>query len=186
MGTFLGFIGLAALIVGGVAVAKGQMPAFNLKSRKHSAVVLFIGFVLLALSGSMAPETQQAANESAPTVQPSVSPSPPRVSQFTTELQEPVAPPAPAPATGPPAPIQQPRPPAPAPRPPAPAPVQPAPAPAPAPGPVPPPPAPPAVRDGVTAGAFCSPGGARGVTVTGVAMVCTTTADDSRNRWRQA
>jgi hypothetical protein len=38
----------------------------------------------------------------------------------------------------------------------------------------------------VTAGAFCSPGGATGVTSTGKPMVCTTTAQDSRNRWRAA
>ena len=38
----------------------------------------------------------------------------------------------------------------------------------------------------VTPGAFCSPQGARGVTTTGLAMVCTTTATDSRARWRQA
>ncbi len=37
----------------------------------------------------------------------------------------------------------------------------------------------------VTAGAFCSPGGATGVTKTGLQMVCTTSATDSRNRWRQ-
>ena len=42
----------------------------------------------------------------------------------------------------------------------------------------------PAVREGVTPGAFCSPGGARGVTNTGVAMTCTSTATDERNRWR--
>jgi len=38
----------------------------------------------------------------------------------------------------------------------------------------------------VTPGAFCAPAGARGVTSTGRAMVCTTTATDSRNRWRAA
>ncbi len=38
----------------------------------------------------------------------------------------------------------------------------------------------------VTAGAFCSPAGATGVTVTGLALVCTTTATDSQLRWRQA
>lgn len=44
----------------------------------------------------------------------------------------------------------------------------------------------PSVQQGVSPGAFCSPGGARGVTNTGVAMSCTTTAADSRNRWRAA
>lgn len=43
-----------------------------------------------------------------------------------------------------------------------------------------------AVRQGVTPGAFCSPEGARGVTSNGVAMACTTTAADSRARWRAA
>jgi hypothetical protein len=63
---------------------------------------------------------------------------------------------------------------APAPAPvPAPAPGQ-APAPAPAQGPV------------VHPGAFCSPQGAVGVTSSGTAMVCTTTATDSRARWRAA
>src|SRR5664279_98733 len=38
----------------------------------------------------------------------------------------------------------------------------------------------------VHAGAFCSPGGAIGVTVDGTPMVCKTTATDSRNRWRSA
>lgn len=33
-------------------------------------------------------------------------------------------------------------------------------------------------------GAFCAPAGARGVTSTGTAMVCKSTARDSRNRWR--
>lgn len=42
----------------------------------------------------------------------------------------------------------------------------------------------PAVRQGVTPGAFCSPGGASGLTNTGVAMTCTSTATDERNRWR--
>ncbi|MEU4401136.1 hypothetical protein [Micromonospora orduensis] len=35
-------------------------------------------------------------------------------------------------------------------------------------------------------GAFCSKQGARGVTKTGKPMVCTTTATDSRKRWRAA
>lgn len=39
---------------------------------------------------------------------------------------------------------------------------------------------------GVTSGAFCSPGGALGQTVTGLIMVCTTSDTDTRNRWRQA
>lgn len=39
----------------------------------------------------------------------------------------------------------------------------------------------------VTPGAFCSPAGATGVTVTGLAMVCSTTAaDPNQLRWRQA
>lgn len=38
----------------------------------------------------------------------------------------------------------------------------------------------------VTPGAFCSPAGATGVTSTGLAMVCSTTAADSQLRWRQA
>ena len=38
----------------------------------------------------------------------------------------------------------------------------------------------------VTAGAFCSPAGATGVTSTGKAMRCTTTPEDARNRWRAA
>src|SRR4051794_28785495 len=38
----------------------------------------------------------------------------------------------------------------------------------------------------VTPGAFCSPQGATGHTSTGLAMTCTTTASDSRARWRQA
>ena len=41
------------------------------------------------------------------------------------------------------------------------------------------------VQQGVTPGAFCSPSGARGTTAKGTAMVCTTTATDSRNRWRE-
>jgi hypothetical protein len=44
----------------------------------------------------------------------------------------------------------------------------------------------PNIQQGVTPGAFCSPGGARGVTSTGVDMICTTTATDERNRWRRA
>lgn len=44
----------------------------------------------------------------------------------------------------------------------------------------------PTIRQGVTAGAFCSPGGALGVTSTGLDMICTTTATDDRNRWRRA
>lgn len=43
-----------------------------------------------------------------------------------------------------------------------------------------------AVEQGVTPGAFCSSGGASGITNTGVAMTCTTSATDSRNRWRAA
>lgn len=38
----------------------------------------------------------------------------------------------------------------------------------------------------VTPGAFCSPEGATGVTSAGTPMVCTTTATDSRARWRAA
>jgi hypothetical protein len=41
-----------------------------------------------------------------------------------------------------------------------------------------------AVIQGVTPGAFCSGSGASGVTNTGLAMTCTTSATDSRNRWR--
>ncbi len=36
----------------------------------------------------------------------------------------------------------------------------------------------------VTPGAFCAPAGAVGQTKNGVWMKCTTTATDSRNRWR--
>lgn len=36
----------------------------------------------------------------------------------------------------------------------------------------------------VTPGAFCSPGGAIGKSKTGLTLKCTTTAADSRNRWR--
>lgn len=46
--------------------------------------------------------------------------------------------------------------------------------------PIPPPPGAPVV----TPGAFCSGGGRVGVTVTGLAMGCITTATDSRFRWR--
>ncbi|WP_433460611.1 hypothetical protein [Micromonospora sp. CA-248212] len=42
------------------------------------------------------------------------------------------------------------------------------------------------VRQGVHPGSFCTPQGARGVTVTGKAMVCTTTAADDKKRWRAA
>lgn len=41
-------------------------------------------------------------------------------------------------------------------------------------------------RDGVRAGAYCSPAGAMGRTSSGKLMRCTTAPDDSRNRWRQA
>jgi hypothetical protein len=58
---------------------------------------------------------------------------------------------------------------------------------------VPPPPSPkppPTTHDqyahGVHPGAFCAPGGALGYTVAGTLMRCTTTAVDSRNRWRRA
>ncbi len=44
----------------------------------------------------------------------------------------------------------------------------------------------PAVQQNVHPGAFCTTGGARGITATGTPMVCTTTATDSRNRWRAA
>ena len=37
----------------------------------------------------------------------------------------------------------------------------------------------------VTPGAFCAPGGAIGYTKNNVKMICTTTATDSRSRWRQ-
>lgn len=75
--------------------------------------------------------------------------------------------------------------PAPAPAQPAPAPAQPAPA---APQPeAPPAPAPePAAPATVHPGAFCSSAGATGVSKNGVPMVCTTTAEDSRLRWRAA
>jgi hypothetical protein len=42
------------------------------------------------------------------------------------------------------------------------------------------------IQQGVTPGAFCASGGASGLTTTGVAMTCTTSATDSRNRWRAA
>ena len=37
----------------------------------------------------------------------------------------------------------------------------------------------------VTAGAFCAPAGASGVTKTGLQVSCKTSATDTRNRWRQ-
>ena len=43
-----------------------------------------------------------------------------------------------------------------------------------------------AVKATVTLGSFCSVAGATGVTSTGKAMVCKTTATDSRLRWRAA
>ncbi|MEU4244787.1 hypothetical protein [Actinoplanes sp. NPDC026619] len=39
-------------------------------------------------------------------------------------------------------------------------------------------------QQGVTAGAFCSPAGAKGKTSTGVTMVCTRKAGESQARWR--
>lgn len=59
---------------------------------------------------------------------------------------------------------------------PAPVPLVETPAPAPAPAPAPP--------EVVNPGSFCSDPGAPGVTEDGTAMVCTTTAEDDRNRWR--
>jgi hypothetical protein len=44
----------------------------------------------------------------------------------------------------------------------------------------------PSVRQGVHPGAFCSPGGALGMTKKGKLMRCTSTATDDRNRWRAA
>jgi len=78
-----------------------------------------------------------------------------------------------------------------APPPPPPAPVAPAPKPAPVVAPPPPPPAPepapPAPAPAtVHPGSFCSQAGATGVTTAGTAMVCITTATDSRLRWRSA
>lgn len=75
--------------------------------------------------------------------------------------------------------------PAPAPAPPAPAPPAPAP-PAPvAPAPAPPAPAsPPISKTDVTPGAFCTPGGAYGLTSKGTLMQCKTSATDTRDRWR--
>lgn len=40
------------------------------------------------------------------------------------------------------------------------------------------------VKD-VTAGAFCAPAGASGLTKTGLPVTCKTSATDTRNRWRQ-
>lgn len=40
------------------------------------------------------------------------------------------------------------------------------------------------VKD-VTAGAFCAPAGASGVTKTGLQVSCKTSSTDTRNRWRQ-
>ena len=40
------------------------------------------------------------------------------------------------------------------------------------------------VKD-VTAGAFCTPAGASGLTKTGLPVTCKTSATDTRNRWRQ-
>lgn len=72
-------------------------------------------------------------------------------------------------------------------------PSRPRPVPAPAPAPVTPSdPASPApgagpdrVENGVTPGAFCSPAGAKGITVNNKPMVCKTTTDDARLRWRE-
>lgn len=55
-----------------------------------------------------------------------------------------------------------------------------------APAPAPPAAAPPASAGAVHPGAFCSGAGSTGVTVKGTPMVCTTTATDSRLRWRAA
>jgi Protein of unknown function (DUF1524) len=60
----------------------------------------------------------------------------------------------------------------------------PAPRPAPAPAPKPTPAPAPAPAGVVHPGAFCSPQGATGVTSAGTPMVCTSTATDSRARWR--
>jgi|SRR5665213_151016 len=47
-----------------------------------------------------------------------------------------------------------------------------------------PPPAAAAGSDIVNAGSYCSPAGALGVTAAGKPMICTTSATDSRLRWR--
>jgi hypothetical protein len=70
---------------------------------------------------------------------------------------------------------------------PVPAPVETTPAPAPAPVPLVETPAPataPAPPEVVNPGSFCSDPGAPGVTEDGTSMVCTTTAEDDRARWR--
>lgn len=67
---------------------------------------------------------------------------------------------------------------------PAPVPRAPATPPQPAPVPAPKPTAP--GRGTVTAGAFCSPAGALGVTTAGTAMVCRVSPTDTRLRWRKA
>jgi hypothetical protein len=68
-----------------------------------------------------------------------------------------------------------------------PVPVETTPAPAPAPVPLVETPAPaPAPPEVVNPGSFCSDSGAPGVTEDGTPMVCTTTAEDDRNRWRSA
>ncbi|CAN2177970.1 hypothetical protein MCEMRE26_00213 [Candidatus Nanopelagicaceae bacterium] len=41
------------------------------------------------------------------------------------------------------------------------------------------------VMKDVTAGAFCAPAGASGLTKTGLQVSCKTSATDTRNRWRQ-
>ena len=141
MSGFIGFLGLICLVVGLIVVFKGPIRSLNLHTRKQGWLAVLLSMLFFFISGSLQPaevEETPAAFES-----DAVSPAPPTVDEFTTQLDEapasPVAPPPPAPAA-----VLPPRAPAPASRPPAPAPRPPAPAPAfvaPPPAPVAPPPA---------------------------------------------
>ena len=109
-------------------------------------------------------------------------PGKPNIAKLIGTASTPIAPtPIPAPVPTPPPPTV-PAPPAPTPT----SPLVPAPDPTPTAEPAPPA-APPSNDQGIVhPGAFCSPAGATGRTAAGTPMICTSTATDSRDRWRAA
>ncbi len=181
MSGFLRFVALVGLVVGGLVLFRRPMPSIGLRARKHGAALLGASLLLFGVSGSLAPQSTEATDSALETT-PAATPI--ALEPFTSIQEEPVAPSPAAPSqvfvSPPTAPVV--KPPAPAPKPPPPAFVAPPPA---NPPPANPPP-PPAVAGSVHPGAFCSGGGATGVTNTGKPMVCKTSATDDRLRWRAA
>src|SRR5437016_717267 len=111
---FIGLVGIAAVVVGIIAIARGGVRSMRIASRKQGGLLILGALVVLAVGGALAPPTasskhvaavapavgpRTATSSPSPSVTPSPSPSAltsPSASPPTMSASQRTTPPAPA------------------------------------------------------------------------------------------